>query len=144
MGVMMIALLPPSSRSDRPRRRPTTSATRRPIRQLPVAEINGSRSILEHPLADVVGPADAELEDSFAAVLAVATSSTICWTATAVRGVRGEGFQIIVSPQTAAIMAFQAQTATGKLNAVMIPIGPSGCHCSIIRCRGRSLAIVSP
>ena len=33
-------------------------------------------------------------------------------------------------------MAFQAQTATGKLNAVMMPIGPSGCHCSIIRCRG--------
>ena len=48
----------------------------------------------------------------------------------------GDGFQIIVSPQTAATMAFQAQTATGKLNAVMIPIGPSGCHCSIIRCRG--------
>ena len=50
--------------------------------------------------------------------------STICWTATAVSGVRGDGFQTIVSPQTAAIMAFQAQTATGKLNAVMIADRP--------------------
>ncbi len=50
----------------------------------------------------------------------------------------------MVSPQTAAIMAFQAQTAAGKLKAVMMPIGPSGCHCSIIRWRGRSLAMVRP
>ena len=47
-----------------------------------------------------------------------------------------DGFQIIVSPQTAAIAAFQAQTATGKLKAVMMPIGPSGCHCSYMRCSG--------
>ena len=62
----------------------------------------------------------------------------------AVSGVSGDGFQTIVSPQTAATAAFQAQTATGKLNAVMIPTGPSGCHCSNIRCIGRSLAIVRP
>ncbi len=62
----------------------------------------------------------------------------------AVKGASGEGFQIMVSPQTAAIIAFQAQTAAGKLKAVMMPIGPSGCHCSIIRCLGRSLAIVKP
>ena len=76
--------------------------------------------------------------------LARATSLTMSCTATAVSGVNGDGFQIIVSPQTAAIMAFQAQTATGKLNAVMIPIGPSGCHCSSIRWLGRSLAMVRP
>ena len=64
--------------------------------------------------------------------------------AIAVIGVTRLGFQIIASPQTAASIAFQAQTAAGKLNAVMTPIGPSGCHCSIIRWRARSDAIVRP
>ncbi len=57
---------------------------------------------------------------------------------------RGEGFQTQGSPQTAAMAAFHDQTAMGKLNAVMTATGPIGCHCSIIRCRGRSEAIVSP
>ena len=35
-------------------------------------------------------------------------------------------------------------SATGKLNAVMQPMGPSGCHCSNMRWLGRSLAMVSP
>ena len=39
----------------------------------------------------------------------------------AMSGVSGEGFQSTQSPHTAAIMAFQAQTATGKLKAVMTP-----------------------
>ncbi len=139
---MMIALLPPSSRSDRPSRLPTTSPTIRPIRQLPVAEIKGKRwsSSIRRPISSP--PTQSWKTPSQS--LAPATSSTIFWTAMAASGVRGDGFQIMVSPQTAAIMAFQAQTATGKLKAVMMPIGPSGCHCSIIRCRGRSLAIVRP
>ena len=66
------------------------------------------------------------------------------WQAIAVSGVFSEGFQTSVSPQTSASIAFQAQTATGKLNAVITPTGPSGCHCSASRCAGRSLAIVSP
>ena len=40
--------------------------------------------------------------------------------------------------------AFHAQTATGKLKAVMTPTSPSGCHCSIMRCFGRSDAMVRP
>ena len=40
--------------------------------------------------------------------------------------------------------AFHAHTATGKLNALITSTGPSGCHCSIIRWLGRSLAMVSP
>ena len=59
-------------------------------------------------------------------------------------GVFSDGFQTTGSPQTKAIMAFQAQTATGKLKAVITPIGPSGCHCSISRCSRRSLAMVIP
>ena len=54
------------------------------------------------------------------------------------------GFQTTGSPQTSASAEFQLQTATGKLNAVMTPTGPSGCHCSIMRWPGRSVAIVSP
>src|SRR3546814_1265055 len=41
-------------------------------------------------------------------------------------GVLGEGFQMQMSPQAAATKAFQAQTATGKLNAEMIPTRPIG------------------
>ncbi len=72
------------------------------------------------------------------------TWSAMRVTATAVSGVWLDGFQIIVSPQTAAISAFQLHTATGKLKAVMTPTGPSGCHCSYIRWPGRSEAMVSP
>jgi hypothetical protein len=40
-------------------------------------------------------------------------------------GVFGEGFQMLMSPQIAATNAFQAHTATGKLNALMIPTSRS-------------------
>jgi hypothetical protein len=53
-----------------------------------------------------------------------ATRSAIFCTAIAVSGVFEEGFQTTGSPHTAAIAAFHAQTATGKLNAVMTPDRP--------------------
>ena len=59
-------------------------------------------------------------------------------------GVFGDGFQMQMSPQTAATNAFQAHTATGKLNAEMIPTRPIGCHCSYMRWPGRSLCMVRP
>jgi hypothetical protein len=65
-------------------------------------------------------------------------------TAIAESGVFEDGFHTIASPHTAASAAFQAHTATGKLKAVMIPIVPSGCHCSYMRCRARSECIVDP
>ena len=37
-------------------------------------------------------------------------------------GVFSDGFQMTVSPQTNASIAFQAHTATGKLNAEITPI----------------------
>ena len=40
--------------------------------------------------------------------------------------------------------AFQAHTATGKLKAEMMPTTPSGCHCSYMRCCGRSECMVRP
>ena len=65
-------------------------------------------------------------------------------TISAQSGVFSLGFQMTGLPHTSASAAFHAHTATGKLNALMTSTGPSGCHCSIIRCSGRSLAMVSP
>ena len=59
-GVMMIALLPPSSRSDRPSRRPTTSPTTPAHPATAGRRDQGQPAVVEHPLADVLGPADAE------------------------------------------------------------------------------------
>ena len=55
---------------------------------------------------------------------------------------KGDGFQIVMSPQIAARKLFQAHTATGKLNALMTPTRPTGCHCSYMRWPGRSECIV--
>ena len=44
-----------------------------------------------------------------------------------------EGFQTSVFPHTRAKQAFHAQTAAGKLNGVMTPTTPKGCHVSIMR-----------
>ena len=64
--------------------------------------------------------------------------------ASAVSDAFSEGFQTTVSPHTSAIAAFQPHTAAGKLNAVMTPHTPSGCHVSIMRWPGRSEAMVRP
>jgi len=64
--------------------------------------------------------------------------------ATADSGTLGEGFQIVMSPHTAARKAFQAHTATGKLKALITPTRPIGCHCSYMRCPGRSECIDRP
>jgi hypothetical protein len=47
-----------------------------------------------------------------------------------VRGVFSDGFQTMLLPQTSASAAFHDQTATGKLNAEMMPVTPSGCQVS--------------
>ena len=59
-------------------------------------------------------------------------------------GVFGDGFQMQMSPQTPATKLFHAHTATGKLNAEMMPTMPSGWYCSYMRCPGRSECIVRP
>ena len=51
-------------------------------------------------------------------------------TATLASGAFGDGFQTDTLPHTAAMNAFQDQTATGKLKALMMPTTPTGCHCS--------------
>ena len=64
--------------------------------------------------------------------------------AIAVSGVRSDGFQSTGSPHTSASAAFQLQTATGKLKALITATGPSGCQVSVRRCPGRSEAIDLP
>ncbi len=133
---MMIALLPPSSRIVRPSRRPTTSATRRPIRQLPVAEISGRRrsASMRSPMSS--DPPTQRLEDArtviglgdlgrrFAGPRRRSAASAAKASRSSCRRRRPRSWRSTPRPRP------------GKLNAVMMPIGPSGCHCSIIRCRG--------
>jgi hypothetical protein len=51
-----------------------------------------------------------------------------------VRGVFSDGFQTMLLSQASASAAFHDQTATGKLKAEMMPVTPSGCQVSYMRC----------
>ncbi len=119
-------------------------ATRRPTAVEPVNETSGRRGSCQHALADHPARPRRAARRSPCTPWSAITRLAMCCTATAQSGVGSAGFQTTGSPQTAAIAAFHAQTATGKLNAVMTPTGPSGCHCSIIRWPGRSDASVRP
>ena len=121
------------------------------MRVLPVALMSGRRRS-----ASMVSPTSASLpitRPKTSSALPVVglkrscfriTSCATLFMAMAVSGVMSEGFQIMVSPQAAASMAFHAHTAAGKLNAVMMPMVPSGCHCSYIRWRVRSECMERP
>ena len=84
------------------------------------------------------------LTASAASAPAFSASLQIFMLAIAVSGVLLDGFQMQMSPQIAARNEFHAHTATGKLNALMIPTMPIGCHCSYMRWPGRSLCMVRP
>lgn len=140
----MPALLPPSSSSERPKRRATSTPTVRPISVLPVALTMFERGsatslapISRPPLITAARPAGASPNSRSA-------SSRIWWVASAVSGVFSEGFQITALPHTRASAAFQDHTAAGKLKAEITVHTPSGCQVSAIRWPGRSEAIVKP
>ena len=141
-SMTMTALLPPSSSRLRPRRWATLTPTSRPTATDPVNETSGSRgsSASQPPTS---APPMARPKTPSAPCAAMTSLQSAC-TAWLHRGVRGDGFQTQVSPHTAASAAFQAQTATGKLNAVMTATGPSGWYCSSILWLGRSEAMVRP
>ena len=139
-----MALLPPSSRMDLPKRAATTGASSRPMRVEPVALTTGMRASFANnsptsrrPRTTCVRLAGA-LPNFF-----TARSNSAC-VASAVSGVFSLGFQITLSPQTSASAAFHAHTATGKLKAEITATGPAGCQVSIMRWPGRSDAIVKP
>ena len=143
-GVTMIALFPPSSSMVRPRRSPTTRATRYPILQLPVAETSGMRRSWRSrsPTVDPLPTTSEKIAGS--CPFSRATSAAMRVHAIAVSGVWLDGFHTTASPHTAAIAVFQLHTTTGKLNAVMTPTTPSGCHCSNMRWSGRSECMDRP
>ena len=66
------------------------------------------------------------------------------WQATPHIGAFSEGFHTQTSPQIHANAVFQAQTATGKLNAEIIPTTPIGWYWSYILCKGLSECKVDP
>ncbi len=122
-SVTRMPLLPPSSSMVRPRRSATTVPIERPIVVEPVAEISGKRRSAEHRRAHRVAVADGEREDR-RRVVGLEHLLGDAWSPRrAQSGACSEGFQSVGSPHTAAIIAFHAQTATGKLKAVMTPTG---------------------
>ena len=134
-----IALLPPSSRIVRPNRPATTSrdatAHRGRAGERDRAAGAGPSSICSPtvrpgPTTRLKTPCDAVIAPSRDWRCAARRSRS----AASAR----DGFHTTGSPHTAASAAFHAHTATGKLNAVITPTGPSGCHCSHIRWPGRS------
>src|SRR5213593_3754741 len=99
----------------------------------PVAETNEIRASSANFWPTVLRSPISSVNIAGSAHVSRQTRSHIFVTAIAVSGVFSDGFQIVASPQTAASAAFQDQTATGKLKAVMTATSPSGCHCSIKR-----------
>src|SRR6202043_2756796 len=110
----------------------------------PVAEINGMRLSVESFCPTVLRSPISNEKIAGSAPVSRQTRSAIFVTAIALSGVFSDGFQTVASPQTAASAAFHDQTATGKLKALITAMTPSGGHCSINRCLGRSDWIVRP
>src|SRR5208337_2307757 len=104
----------------------TISPTRLPIATLPVAEISGSRlSAASRPPISSPEPTTTFKSPS-GKPQSFTTRAAIMFAAMAQSGTLLDGFQTTVSPAISASMAFQDHTATGKLNAVITPAGPSG------------------
>ncbi|MCY1543750.1 hypothetical protein D9M68_795800 [compost metagenome] len=144
LGVRIMALLPPSSRMLRPKRAATLGPTSRPMRVLPVALTSGTRGSSTSTAPAWRSPMTNWLRPDGAAPNAFMATSSRAWQASAVSGVFSDGFQITALPQTSARAVFQAQTAVGKLKALITPTTPSGCQVSRIWWPGRSEAMVRP
>ena len=143
-SVTIIALLPPSSRMALPNRSPTIFPTLFPTLVEPVAEISGillsakksSPIYLELPATRLMIPSGRLfLSSTFAIMLCTATAQSMVFE---------DGFHSTTSPQIKASIAFQDQTATGKLKADITPTIPNGCHCSNMRWSSRSEWVVMP
>jgi len=143
VGATIAALLPPSSSRLRPRRAATRGATCLPMRVEPVAETSGTRGSSTSASPTSRAPMTTCSRSSGAPERRAASCASARH-ASAVRTVFSDGFHTTESPHTNASAEFHDHTATGKLKAVMTPTTPSGCHCSIMRWPGRSLAIVRP
>mmetsp|Transcript_26431 Transcript_26431/g.81667 ORF Transcript_26431/g.81667 Transcript_26431/m.81667 type:complete len:233 (+) Transcript_26431:813-1511(+) len=137
------ALFPPSSRIALPKRAATFWFTLLPAAQLPVNEISG-RFFESTMLEPTSRPPTASVAMAGLTPFRSRTRVTIFWVAMADRGVVSAGFQICVLPATMEMAEFHPKTAIGKLNAAMMPMAPSGCHCSIMKWPGRSEGSTCP
>ena len=124
-SVIIIALFPPNSKRHFPNRFPTATATFLPIAVEPVAEIKETRVSFVMISPKVPSPI-IKLEIPSGKLFFLKTLATIFWQAMAHNGVFSDGFQIHTFPHTQAKAVFQLQTATGKLNADIIPTIPKG------------------
>src|SRR5438105_10052796 len=111
---IIIALLPPNSSSDLPKRAPTAAPTALPMRVEPVADTIGMRVSAARRSPISLSPTTKQDTPS-GTWLAAKTSAIIFWQATAQSGVFSDGFHTHTSPQTQASAVFQLHTATGKL-----------------------------
>ena len=136
LGATIAALLPPSSSSERPSRAAIRGASSLPICVEPVAETSGIRGSSASWTARSAPPITSSASPSGTPPNRSAARSNSDMHASAVSGVRSDGFQITGSPQTKASAAFQLHTATGKLKALITATGPSGCHVSVRRWPG--------
>ena len=94
----------------------------RPIRTSRSRETSGMRAVGDQALADLVVGADDQVEDAGRAVLVAARRLAMrVHRDRGERGLRATASRSRESPQTAAIIAFHAHTATGKLKAVITP-----------------------
>mmetsp|Transcript_4101 Transcript_4101/g.17194 ORF Transcript_4101/g.17194 Transcript_4101/m.17194 type:complete len:218 (+) Transcript_4101:1920-2573(+) len=140
----MEALLPPSSRRERPKRPCTVVETLRPTPVEPVKDTRGTRLSLAMsspttapvPWARVTTPAGMPLRSS--------TSATILVVAMVVRGTVSEPFQRLQLPHIMEMETFQPYTATGKLKAEMMPQVPMGFQHSSSTWPGRSDGSIWP
>ena len=126
-------MFPPSSKILRPSREATLAETLRPMFVEPVAEISGIRVSLTKVSAISSFVPMTRLNTPSGISFSRSTLLIMCCNAIEHIGVLGLGFQIETFPQIAAIIAFHDQTATGKLNAVMIPTIPRGWYWSYMR-----------
>ncbi len=142
-GAMIAALFPPSSSSVRPKRPVTTGPTAAPIAVDPVALIEREIGWAAIAIAASGPPATSSNNPSGAPHAAAARRASSI-VADDDSNVLSDGFHTTGSPHTMASAAFHDHTATGKLKALITPIGPIGCHVSLRRWSGRSDAIVNP
>ena len=122
---MIIALFPPNSRIDFPKRSATFFPTILPTLVEPVKETRAIFLSLTN-LSPISWSAITKLEIPSGKPFSLATSANIFWQAIAQSGVFSDGFQMTTFPQIHANAAFQLQTATGKLKAEITPTIPSG------------------
>ena len=126
LSEIIIALLPPSSKIVLPNRSPTILATFFPTFVEPVAEIRITRLSARKSSPTYLELDATKFRIPSGTLLRSSTLLTMFETAIAHNITFEEGFQSTTSPQTIANIAFQAQTATGKLKAEITPTTPRG------------------